>query len=332
MIPRKIKELDNALKNLEAVVKIDVKRKSNSLTQENQSVLLKIHNVEFLCIISETTDPDEMMTMAKAMRSVKPILFFVYYFDSTLSQSYREREMNVIDSVGNYCFNYVKDNTIIKLFHADSKPLGKSYNNYPLFRITGVKVLFYLLYDINNVAQSYRRIAEETGVSLGTVKNVLTELDAKKFILTTKNGRFLRKKKELLELWIMNYNQVLKPSLQLISMSFRKDEYREKWNTIKIPTGMLWGGECAANLIDGYLYPGSFEIYTSIDVKTFMKSGYAFPKDGGEITFFQKFWEWGDNQTTVPTILIYADLMGSDDSRCIEAAKRIFDNELTIYK
>ena len=35
---------------------------------------------------------------------------------------------------------------------------------------------------------------------------------------------------------------------------------------------------------------------------------------------------------TVPAILIYADLMGSGNSRCLEAAQRILRNELKDFE
>ena len=59
---------------------------------------------------------------------------------------------------------------------------------YPIFQDVGIKVIFYLLQDKNNIDKTYREIQENTGVALGTVKNVIDELVARNFILVTDKG------------------------------------------------------------------------------------------------------------------------------------------------
>ena len=63
-----------------------------------------------------------------------------------------------------------------------------------------------------------------------------------------------------------------------------------------------------------------------------MKTGMVKMDERGEVYIYQKFWKSENTSTIVPALLIYADLMGSGNSRCIEAAKRILDNELSDYK
>lgn len=58
-----------------------------------------------------------------------------------------------------------------------------------------------------------------------------------------------------------------------------------------------------------------------------VKAGLRVDEDG-EIFVYNKFWKKIDLDTTVPAILIYADLMGSGNSRNIEAAQRILEHEL----
>lgn len=95
---------------------------------------------------------------------------------------------------------------------------------------------------------------------------------------------------------------------------------------MNLPEGMLWGGDCGAYLTDGYLVPGSFEIYTSKPSAMLMTTGMVMPNENGEITLYQKFWN-DDNDTKVaPKLIIYADLMNSGDSRQIEAAQRLIKN------
>ena len=48
----------------------------------------------------------------------------------------------------------------------------------------------------------------------------------------------------------------------------------------------------------------------------------------GDVSVYQKFWKGN----TMPLILIYADLIGSEDSRCIEAANKLLNDELSDFK
>lgn len=68
-----------------------------------------------------------------------------------------------------------------------------------------------------------------------------------------------------------NYNQVLKPKLLLGRMTFRTNEQRIKWLAMELPDGMYWGGESGANMVDSYLEPGAFDIYTQIPAAHLLK-------------------------------------------------------------
>lgn len=203
---------------------------------------------------------------------------------------------------------------------------------YPVFQDAGIKVIFYLLQDKNNINKAYREIQENTGVALGTVKNVIDELVTRNFILVTDKGRILKNRKALLDLWVENYNQVLKPKLLIGRMAFRTNEQRNKWKTMELPEGMYWGGESAANMIDNYLEPGAFDIYTDVPTAYLMKTGFVKQDTNGEIKVYQKFWQWETENHLAPLILIYADLMGSNNSRCLEAANRLMEYGLNDFE
>lgn len=75
-----------------------------------------------------------------------------------------------------------------------------------------------------------------------------------------------------------------------------------------------------------------FDIYTDIPDANLMKTGMVKQNDNGEIRIYQKFWRWKTENHLAPLILIYADLMDSGNSRCIEMAERLLDNGLKDYK
>jgi len=58
-----------------------------------------------------------------------------------------------------------------------------------------------------------------------------------------------------------------------------------------------------------------------------IRIGKMLPSSDGDILVYKKFWTGVTESNMVPKILTYADLMGTTDSRCLEAAKRIIDDE-----
>lgn len=101
---------------------------------------------------------------------------------------------------------------------------------------------------------------------------------------------------------------------------------------MELPDGMFWGGESAANMIDDYLTPGTFDIYTDVPAANLFKTGFVKQEENGEIRVYQKFWKWETENHLVPLILIYADLIGSGNSRCMEMAERLLEHGLKDYK
>lgn len=93
-----------------------------------------------------------------------------------------------------------------------------------------------------------------------------------------------------------------------------------------LPEGMYWGGDCGANLVDGYLIPGEFEIYSDVASSLLLRTGAVMPAPNGEIHIYKKFWIGESKLNLAPKLVIYADLMGAGDSRCHEAALRIKEN------
>ena len=49
-------------------------------------------------------------------------------------------------------------------------------------------------------------------------------------------------------------------------------------------------------------------------------------EENGSIRIYQKFRKGYENEKMAPRILIYADLKGGGNSRCIEAAQRLIEN------
>ena len=288
---------------------------------------LTINGVTFACDVKIQVNKANYNLVVQHIRNLKeqtekPLILAAYHFSPEIFDSLPVEGISVVESSGN-C-NIVADPLFIRI--SGQKVTQPKESKGKAFNEAGLKVIFYLLLDETNINKPYRTIHEETGLSLGTIKNVIEELGRGQFVLTTDNGRFLKNQKELLNVWQIHYNQSLKPKLLLKEMEFVDDDYRRSWEKIVLPDGMCWGGEGGAFLVNHYLVPELFEIYTETpSVKLMLTKKVKF-QENGRIRLYQKFWKGNIDNKTAPTILIYADLMGSGNSRCIEAAQRLIEN------
>ena len=207
------------------------------------------------------------------------------------------------------------------VFIDTNKPLktGKSRSK-KAFTKTGLKLVFSFLIDPELVNSRQRTIAEKSGVSLGTVPKVIKTLKEEDYLIAHKNNYLWEDRKALLDRWINDYEQQLKPKL------FRaRYELREDWQNLKLNQGEThWGGEPAGDLLTGYLRPEEFILYSNESPVNLMKNYSLRPNAEGELFVYEKFWK-GDSGPVAPPFLVYADLILKEDKRCRETAQKIFD-------
>ena len=308
------------LTNLES---IEVKPKG---PQVGYDYNLIINNVEFACEVKIQVSKANYNLVLQQMRKLKeevdlPLLLASHYFAPDVFESFSAEGINVVDSSGN-CKIEAKQlfiNIIGQKSTPIKQPKGKAFNE------AGLKAVFYFLLNDTNINQPYRQISNNTGLSLGTITNVVEELLYEKFVIKTSKGRILKNKRALLDTWQVHYNQTLKPKLLLKTMEFVDSDSRKDWELIALPDGVCWGGEGGAYLTNKYLIPEQFDIYTEGPSINLMMTRKMRFEENGSIHVYQKFWR-SQHERVAPMILIYADLMGSGNSRCIEAAQKLIEN------
>ena len=295
--------------------------------------VIYIQGVAFSCLIEQDVTSANYGRIKRRLEQIEaggnmPILLIGGYIASSLYPELKQSRINFMDSVGNCFISHInKGSMILHISHSGIKSSYKASVAYPLFREAGLKVIFYLLQSLERFSEPFRTIRDGSGVSIGTVKNVMDELASRGYILITQEKRVLVKGKQLLDDWAENYALVLKPKLLLQRFSFRSVEKREEWQSIRLPSNMWWGGECAAAKRQWYLIPENFMIYGATLPAQLMSTGAVLMGDG-EIALYKKFWV----EEGVPAVLVYADLVTSGRSRNIEAANKLLDNELPDFK
>ena len=252
-----------------------------------------------------------------------PIMLIVGDISPQNLMKFAEEGFNVLDHAGNCYINIPP----LYILITGQKLVKPKETVKKVFNDSAIKLIFYFLLDKSNIAKPYRKIVEETGFSIGTVKNVIEEMTLQHHIIKTSKGRVLMDWRKLLDDWQVAYNQTLKPKLFLKKMSLVKPERIKNWKDTKLPQDACWGGESGANLTDGYLIPEIHTIYTGGDSNEIIRTSRILPSSEGEILVYKKFWTGIEENHIAPKILIYADLMGTANSRCLDAAKRIMNDE-----
>ena len=259
-------------------------------------------------------------------------LFIAKYISVDTSKTLKSLRINYLDTSGN-CYLQTKD-YLIYVFGQKVQRKQKT-NQSRAFQESGIKLLFQLLSNPDNLQLSYRRLAEISDISIGSVSNIMSELEDEHFILRTKTKRVLKNKSDLLERWIIAYHDVLRPRLLKKQMRFSKKDALVNWKSISLKDKGLWGKEPGASLLTNHLNPETFTIYTSENWQSLGAALELIPDEAGNVEILQQFWvseNRDDTKQIVPPMLIYADLIQSGFGRNVETAKLILENELSYIK
>lgn len=235
-----------------------------------------------------------------------------------LADALRNEGVEFIDVAGNAFLNQPPLLVFVKgqrppARHAAAEP-GRA------FQPTGLQVLFALLARPKLVARPYREIAVNAGVAHGSVGFVMAELPALGYIAEIGGMRRLINGERLLGQWSEAYARTLRPRLLL-------GRFRGALEGIAARTGgwrkdVVLGGELAAARLTRHLRAETATFHTrAVDPKVIV--GLTLRADTeGNVDFRRRFWNFpGDEPGLAPTLLIYADLLGIGDARCLETAQ-----------
>jgi len=251
-------------------------------------------------------------------------LIITYKLYPGLKEKLRENYINYLEANGDM---FINTNEWLLFLDKKNKIEHKEKYANRAFTPTGLKVVFEFLRDKALINKPQREIAEQADVALGNIPKVLRGLkDTGNVYKLNKKQYVFHNRKELLELWIKEYHNTLKPTLEIGRYTTK---HLENWKelTLNYPK-TVWGGEPAADLLTNYLKPGVLTLYTEETKKDLMVNYGLMPDKEGELFIYQKFWKNGERGITAPPILVYADLIMTNDKRCIETANIIFNEQI----
>ncbi len=322
-----------ALENLEKNTKIKGDWENNVIGKDNGIdgvITLNVDNKEYKIFIEVKTGlrNHQLYQIEEIANTHKPFLLIAEHLFPKIKEELRQKGIAYLETNGNIYFK----NLGMYLWIDNQKPLqtGKEKTNRA-FTKTGLRLVFHFLLNNEFVNYPYRDIAQKAGVGLGNINYVMNGLKETGFLLKlNKNEYKLVNKKELLEKWLVAYQERLKPVLNIGTFRFLKNEDFLHWKNLPIKTGItFWGGEAGGDLLTHYLKPEILTIYTDESRNDLIKNYRLIPDNKGNVQVYKKFWNYNEvNWNIAPPELVYADLINTGDRRCMETAKKILDEYL----
>jgi len=265
-------------------------------------------------------------TLGAAIHQLAPhgnhALLVCDYVTPPLAEQLRANGVQFIDAAGNAFLNAPP----LLIWVKGEKPaerLTPARDRGRAFAATGLQVVFALLCNPDATNLPYREIARLAGVAHGTVGWVIPELQELGFIAQVGEQRRLMNVGRLLRQWTEGYIRTLRPKLVLGRYQAPALDW---WNTIDPQMyGYMLGGEAAAGRLTKHLRPGTITVYGAKMEPHFLLD-QKLSKDGdGQVEILKRFWHFDEEEELAPIPLIYADLIQTNDARCLEAAQILHD-------
>jgi len=254
-----------------------------------------------------------------------PWLLAAPYITAEMAEQCRTMGIQFIDTVGNAYLKAAGLYIFVTGHKRDLKDVPAA--KYRATTATGMRVVFALLCKPELLNAPYRDIAAAAGVALGTVGWVLFALQDRGHLLIDKRkGRQFVDARRVIEEWVINYPVKLKPRLG--ARRFRAP-IADWWKNIQLEKyAGRFGGEVAGDILTKHRNPGEVLIYLPGDPDRLIMDNHLKADPKGEVEILQQFWHFdlGNNENRiVPPLLVYADLMATQDTRNHEVAKMVYE-------
>lgn len=262
--------------------------------------------------------------IGQAYRYQNPIVI-AYRLYPALKEKLKEHKINYLEANGNL---FVKAENVFLFLDRDKKLPKPGTTGNRAFTPTGLKVVFGFLRDKELINKPQREIAKTIGVALGNIPKVIKGLQETGYLYKiNKKNYAINNREELLHKWIEEYKNTLQPTLD--KGTFRLKPTDKDWRNVRLQIpDTVWGGEPAGDLLTNYLRPETLTIYTNETKKNLMMHYGLMPDKEGNIQVYEKFWKDEHEKETAPALLVYADLMNTQDKRCIETAQKIYNEQI----
>ncbi|ASG06799.1 hypothetical protein D6V22_13855 [Vibrio cholerae] len=262
-------------------------------------------------------------------------VFLTEHVNPALAQRLKEAKVQFIDHSGNAYLNqdrffiFVKGNKQkTRNVQKEKQVLGKAFGK------KGLQVIYVLLTKPEAITLPYRELAKTSNVSLGTIGDVMLDLDSQGYI--DKNRKTLLNKKNLMQRWAKEYGYLLVKNAP--NILYTTDNIDWCTNELLNQCNALLGGDAAADRYTHFLSSNKARVYISKEnaklllrygrLKQIREDEYSSVK----IDIVEPFTELdvlkGPIENLVNPLIVYAELLASDDVRNLEVAEKLYDQYL----
>jgi hypothetical protein len=232
----------------------------------------------------------------------------------------RNQNINYLESSGN-C--YIQKGSVFIYINDQKVFAQRQTSNSKIYTESGMRFIYSLFLEPDLLNNTYRDIAAKAEIALGNVGAIIEALEKESFIQVKNKIRVIKNKEQLFNIWANDFNTTQRPHLFQRRMSFADKNMLRNWKSIELHDA-YWGGEPAANLLDKHLTPENFVMYSHLTMHQLMKTYKLIPDDiNGNILYMLPPFKNKELPKIADPFIIYAELIESKDSRCLEAAKRI---------
>jgi len=319
-----------ALENLENNAGIHGTWENTFRTETDGQVDIVINNNDvklFVEIKNELRNHQLPMILDRANK-FHPLMIVANRIFPKIKEELRANKIAYLETNGNI---YLNDNNNFIWIETQKPTTEIRDKGNRAFTKTGVKVVMQFLIKDYFINLPYREIAAFTEVGLGNINYVINGLKEMGFIININNNEYrLTNKKELIEKWVIAYEERLKPNIKIGTFRFLNDKDFGNWRNLNLnEEKTVWGGEPAADIITDYLRPERLTLYTTETRNELMRNYRIVPDENGNVEVYKKFWPDNEDKNELkeiaPWLIVYADLITTDDKRTRETAQMIYE-------
>ncbi|MGY2134437.1 type IV toxin-antitoxin system AbiEi family antitoxin [Hymenobacter sp. HD11105] len=266
--------------------------------------------------------------------SREPVVLIVPYISDQQGEKLRHSAIHYLDTAGN-AYLQSADRHFFVLVRGQRQPLAAQPTPHRAFQPAGVQLLYHLLSEPALLQATYRTMAGQAQVALGSVSILLRSLQQLGLLRDEAGERRWTEPAHVLRRWVDAYGEVVRP--KLTPQRYRwldPGVARQGWQQVELGADMAWGGEPAAHLLlEGYLLPEYFTLYTTASRSEVMRRLRLIPDAQGTIEVLRPM------ETTlakehrgapaVHPLVVYADLIRTTDPRNREVALRLYARYLS---
>ena len=247
------------------------------------------------------------------------MLLITEYVSPQQGEMLRNKEIQYADAAGNMFIRYPG---VAILISNCAKPqrIEQQKSVGRAFSTAGLKLLFLLLTEPDALNWSYRNLAQYSGVSLGSVGYIMADLQNSGHLIDADGKLIWEDRHNTIGKWCDYYQDKLLPRIKKRCYAGTVPE-----NYLEYP--LLAGGESAAEQLH-LLKSRRLLAYRTGNINLCIAKNRWKEDIDGNIEIRTPFWPECRIFDKIPYLLIYADLLAEDDSRCTGIAGEIFNRFL----